>query len=148
MYSCTPEHNNWELFQMKIKYGDGGAGGGSGVGGLKAKYYIFVGGGGAVFFSLFSNPVGGWLLWKFIIFCRWWSFSKVQFCGYLLFKWDLLEWSLGYCEKLIPGENIVLYTGKFRLKPRLFLLAFFSGKFKPRHIFGTSGTHRRLNLGT
>ena len=94
MYSCTPEHNNchWQLFQMKNMGGGGGERGGGGA--WKAKHYLFVGDGGAVvlFVVVLFNPLGGWLLWKCIIFCRCWSFSKMQFCGYPLFKWDLLEW--------------------------------------------------------
>ena len=36
---------------------------------------------------------GGWRLWKCIkIFCRRWSFSKMQVCEYPLFNWDPLEW--------------------------------------------------------
>ena len=69
---CTPKHNSWELFQMK-QWG-------------KAKHYIFVGGGrgggGAVFFFFFfffqSTPVS-FCENLFIIFCRWWSSSKMQF---------------------------------------------------------------------
>ena len=30
-------------------------------------------------FIYFFNPMGSWILWKCIIFCRWWSFSKMQF---------------------------------------------------------------------
>ena len=71
--------------------GDGGGGGG--VAGFEGKALYFYGGwrGCFFFFVFFFNPVGGWLLSKCIIFCRWWSFSKMQFCGYPLFKWDLLE---------------------------------------------------------
>ena len=134
-YTCTPEHNIWELFQMKT-YGDWWGGGGAVS--LKAKHYIFVGVAG-LFFFFFSNPVGGWLLWKCIIFCKWWSFSKMQLCAYLLFKWDLLEWSLGPREKLSPGENTVLYPGK----TRLFLPAILAGNLNP----GTSSALPGLTGG-
>ena len=64
----------------------GGAGGG---GALKAmNSYIFVGGAGDVFFFLFFFfffflfffiiSEGSWLLWKCILFYRWWS-TKMQF---------------------------------------------------------------------
>ena len=61
---CTPEHNSWDLFQMK-NMGGGGEGGA-----LKAKHYniyifFFFCGGGAFF-----NPVGSWLLWKLYHFLQ------------------------------------------------------------------------------
>ena len=48
--SCTTEHNSLELFQMK-NMGAGSAGAEA----LKAKHYIFVGDGGAVFFFFFLS---------------------------------------------------------------------------------------------
>ena len=71
-------------------------GGGVGGGLWRQSTIFLLGGGGEEWRGCCCcccfNPVGGWLLWKCIIFCRWWSFSKMQFCGYPLFKWDLLEW--------------------------------------------------------
>ena len=82
MYFYTPEHT-WELFQVE-NTGEGG--------GLWRQNSIFLFGRGGEAELLFFNPVGGWLLWKCIIFCRWWSSSKMQFCGYPLYKWEVLEW--------------------------------------------------------
>ena len=48
-------------------------------------------------------------------------------------------------EKLSLGEYIVLYPGT---KTPAICSGCFSGKLKLRHIFGTAGTHRRLNPGT
>ena len=53
-----------------------GAGGGAGRV-LWRQSTTFLWGWRGCFF--FLNPVGSWLLWKCIIFCRWWSFSKMQF---------------------------------------------------------------------
>ena len=63
MYSCTPEHNSWELFQM-TKYGVGERG-------LKAKHYIFV-----------SVRVVG-LLFCFVFFSIQWA---VGFCKNVFFS--------------------------------------------------------------
>ena len=98
MCSCTPEHNSWELFQMKKYWAVGG-------GVLWRQSTIFLWGVVGLFF-VFFNPVGGWLLRKCVItFCRWWSFSKMQFCGYPLFKppphKNLLEWKKkGWINKI------------------------------------------------
>ena len=72
---------------------------------------------------------------------------------------NMIGWEEGFDGKasrfsreVNQGEYTVLYPGKTRLKPRLFLPAiscgYFSEKLKPRLIFGTAGTHRRLNPGT
>ena len=59
-----------------------------GGGGFEGKaLYFFVGEGGGgeavllffLFLFYFVNPVGSWFLWKCLIFCRWWSVSKMQF---------------------------------------------------------------------
>ena len=130
-------------------------GGGGGRTGFEAKHYILCGGGGwrgccccFLFFFQFFNPVGGWLLWKCIIFCRSWSFSKIQFCGYPLFKWDLLKWKKKKKHKKKTKKNYEQTKSRFsrevmswrihctiswkkkkkkKLKPRLFLPAIFAG---------------------
>ena len=71
----------------------GGGSGGGGGGSLKAKHYIFVVGGVAVFFFFFS-----------------------------FFPAMMNKQNIGSREKLSsPCEYTVLYPGKIRLKPRLFL---------------------------
>ena len=56
--------------------------------------------------------------------------------------------NLGSREKLSPGEYTVLYPGKKTAKTPAISPGYFGGKLEPRHIFGTAGTHRRLNPGT
>ena len=64
-------------------------GGGGREGGFEGKALYFYGGfgvrGGGLFFfffvCFFFSPVGSWLLWKCIIFCRWWVLLKNAACS-------------------------------------------------------------------
>ena len=49
------------------------------------------------------NPVGNWLLWKYIIF---WVDGPSQKCS--LFKWDLLEWKK---KKFLKNELYECHSG-------------------------------------
>ena len=62
--------------QLKVVPNEGG--GGAGL--WRQSITIFLLGVAGLFVLFcFFNPVGSWLLWKCTIFCRWWSFSKMQF---------------------------------------------------------------------
>ena len=52
---------------------------------FEGKTLYFCGGGRG---WLYFNP--GWLSLVKIYFCRWLTFSKMQFFGYPSFKWDLV----------------------------------------------------------
>ena len=100
----------------------GGEGRASGGGALKAKHYIFVGGGGAVFFQSSGR----------LAFVKVYNFLQVVVLlknAVLLVSFVQMRTfgSLGSHEKLSPGENTVLYPGKTRLKPRPFLPAILAG---------------------
>ena len=74
-HSCTPEHNNWELFQMKKIWGGGG---------VEGKALYFCGGerrwrGCCFCFVLFFQSSGQLAFVKIYNFLSWWSFSKMQF---------------------------------------------------------------------
>ena len=61
----------------------------------------------------------------------------------LSYRDQLKSWNVGVGKY----EYLIYYLGNVK-KSRLNCVGYFSGKLKLRHIYGTAGTHRRLNLGT
>ena len=149
----------------------GGAGGGGEERALQAKhYYIFVGGGGSVC-VFFFNPVGSWLFcgmynflqatvllknavcsngfcWneKKFLFLEEGSPEKKKWVMWVPWYWYwLVSWPYGWWfSREVKSQRIHYYIP---VKPS-YNPGYFSRKLKPRHIFGTAGTHRRLNPGT
>ena len=158
-YLKTDTHTNTHIFAHQNTTAESCSRWNNGGGALKAKHYIFVGGGegvaGLFFFVCFL------IQWAdsfcenlFIIFCRWWSSSKMQFVQMgsvgmkkvpifrrglsrktkwvmrvpwwwrWLISWPYRWW---FSREVKFRRYTVLYPGKTRLKPRLFLPAVLAG---------------------